>query len=83
PTVLALLDSETAALAAADPAARHREARDIFVRGALGPELPEFFTTEASARHLTGPVARHWTYGPHAWAAVTSGAEGPRAGAEG
>ncbi|MDI3346479.1 malate synthase A [Streptomyces sp. AJ-1] len=64
PTVLSLLDSETAALAAADPAARHQEARDIFVRGALGPELPEFFTTEASTRHLTGPVARHWTYGP-------------------
>ncbi|QPA00466.1 hypothetical protein DI273_16810 [Streptomyces violascens] len=43
---------------------RRSQTRRAVVRGALGPELPEFFTTEASARHLTGPVARHWTYGP-------------------
>ncbi|WP_438490077.1 malate synthase A [Streptomyces sp. S186] len=56
-TVLRLLDDETAALAKEKPAAYADEARDIFVRTALGQELPGFFTTDAYTRHLV----RHGT----------------------
>ncbi|MGX1885664.1 malate synthase A [Streptomyces sp. NPDC055287] len=51
-TVTRILDDETAALAEEDPAALVTQAREIFVRTALGPDLPEFFTTDAYARHL-------------------------------
>ncbi|MER6998131.1 malate synthase A [Streptomyces sp. NPDC000410] len=51
-TVLAMLDEETAALGAQYPWARVDEVRDIFERTALARTLPEFFTTDAYARHL-------------------------------
>ncbi|MFP3986009.1 malate synthase A [Streptomyces sp. E11-3] len=51
-TVIRILDGETAALAKEDPAALTTEAREIFIRAALCPDLPEFFTTDAYARHL-------------------------------
>ncbi len=51
-TVLAILDEEIAALGREYPWARVDDVREIFERTALARTLPEFFTTDAYARHL-------------------------------
>jgi malate synthase len=51
-TAAKILDDETAALRKEDPQALAQEARALFERTALGPDLPAFFTTDAYARHL-------------------------------
>ena len=50
--MLAILDEEIAALGREYPWARVDDVREIFERTALARTLPEFFTTDAYARHL-------------------------------
>jgi malate synthase len=47
-----LIEQETKALIAQDPAARAADAREVLERTALGESLPAFFTTEAYSRYL-------------------------------
>ncbi|HEV2638620.1 MAG TPA: malate synthase A [Actinocrinis sp.] len=56
--VRAVLDAETAALAAEDPGALAKQACAVFEGAALGERLPAFFTTDAYATYLVTRAGR-------------------------